>query len=287
MSAPVATELLRLAATGRIALDGACWSPAGRARDTAIALFPGTAADFCHPPMGEVGPLLAAAGYRVLSLNRRDHGMQYGFYRFHESCMDQRLAVDWLTARGATRVVMAGHSYGTLTVPGYLGETGDARVPAALLFAPLGDLRAASVTIVGGRTRYDAIVAECRARVADGRGDEAFLIPPMVPDALPLVHTHAVFLDKRGPEAQTAGAALIARTGDRPLLGIRDPADPYPATLPPAREQLEAANPRLDYVLLDDIRDGRMDADAHYFTGRAGEVTRIVLDWLAAHGLDD
>jgi pimeloyl-ACP methyl ester carboxylesterase len=282
----VTTELVRIAVDAAIVLDGACWSPAGAARKTAIVIAPGTGGEFCHPPMATLGPLLAAEGWRVLALNRRDHGGHFGFHRFRDAALDHRYAVDFLAGRGAARVVLGGHSYGTLAAPAYVAETDDARVAALLLLAPLGDLRAASTAIVGGTARYDAIVAECRRRIADGDGDAAFVIPPMVPGGMPLVHSHAVFMDKRGPAARTVGPELIARAGTRPLLGIRDPADLYPATLPPAQERLQAANPRLDYVLLPDRRGGRMDAEAHAFAGREAEVVATIAGWLARHGLD-
>ena len=73
--------------------------------------------------------------------------------------------------------------------------------------------------------------------------------------------------------------------GDRPILAIRDPADPLPGTLPPAQEQLEAANSNLEYILLPDIRNGEMGSEAHTFTGREDEVMGIILDWLAQQGL--
>ena len=69
------------------------------------------------------------------------------------------------------------------------------------------------------------------------------------------------------------------------MLGVRDPADPYPATLPPAREMLEAANPNLDYLLLDDIRDGAVTPNAHYYRGREEEVLGVTLGWLDRNGL--
>lgn len=55
---------------------------------------------------------------------------------------------------------------------------------------------------------------------------------------------------------------------------------------PPAQAELEAANPKLDYRLLDDIRDGATDPAAHGFAGREDEVVAITLDWLARNGLD-
>ena len=279
------TELVHITTDDGVALDGALWTPQA-ASPTAIALFPGTGSEFYTPGLAHAGPAFAAAGYATLALNRRDHGTRVGFHTLHEAAMDHRYAVDFLAARRAENIVLGGHSFGTITVPYYIAETDDARVPALLLYAPLADLRPASVTICGGQIEYDGIVAEAERMVAAGRGGEAFLIPPMVPGGLPLVHSHEVFLDKRGPDARTVGAELIGHVGDRPLLGVRDPGDPFPATQPPARAELEAANPKLDYRLLDDIRDGATDPAAHGFAGREDEVVAITLDWLARNGLE-
>ena len=79
---------------------------------------------------------------------------------------------------------------------------------------------------------------------------------------------------------------LLPRMGDRKMLGIRDPADPYPATLPPARQMLEAANPNLDYILLDNVHDGTTTPDAHYYRGREEEILGITLDWLKGNEIE-
>lgn len=280
----ITTELIQLEIEIDIVLDGVLWTPEAGASETAIALFPGTGAEFYTNWFAKAGPRLAAAGYMTLALNRRDHGANFGFHTLDAGSADQRHGVDLLIGRGADRVVMGGHSFGTVTVPWYLAETDDARVPGMLLYAPLGDLRPASVMICGGQESYDRIVTEAREAVASERGDEAFLIPPMGAGGLPLMQTYEVFLDKRGPESRAVPVDIITRVGDRPMLGVRDPADAFPATRPPAREQLEAANPNLEYVLLDDIRDGAMTPVAHYYLGREDEVLAITLDWLERHG---
>ncbi|HEV8371139.1 MAG TPA: type II CAAX endopeptidase family protein [Pyrinomonadaceae bacterium] len=41
----------------------------------------------------------------------------------------------------------------------------------------------------------------------------------------------------------------------------------YRATIPPAQQQLQEANKNLEYQLLPDIRDGKMDTAAHQFRG--------------------
>ncbi len=274
------TELVRIDAGDGIFLDGVLWIPASGGSETAIALFPGTGAEFYNSLFTYLGPRFAASGYSTLAINRRDHGVHFGFHTLAEGAADQGLAIDFLVSRGAKKVVAGGHSYGTVTVPWYVAETDDARVPAMLLYAPLGDLRPASITICGGQDEYDRIVATSREMVAAGRGSEAFLIPPMVAGGMPLLHTYEVFLDKRGPESKAVPIDILGRVGARKMLGVRDPADPYPATLPPAREMLEAANPNLDYLLLDDIRDGAVTPNAHYYRGREEEVLGVTLGWL-------
>jgi hypothetical protein len=285
MSENIMTELVRLDAGGGIFLDGALWIPASGGSNTAIVLFPGTGAEYYNSLSAYLGPRLAAVGYTTLSINRRDHGVQFGFHTLAEGAADQGLAIDFLMERGAKQVVAGGHSYGTITVPWYIAETDDPRVPALLLYAPLGDLRPASVTICGGQDEYDRIVVQSRDMAAAGNGSDAFLIPPMVPGGMPLLHTYDVFLDKRGPDSKAVPIDLLPHMGDRKMLGIRDPADPYPATLPPAREKLEAANSNLDYILLDDVLDGAITPDAHYYRGREEEILAITLDWLADNGL--
>jgi hypothetical protein len=121
--------------------------------------------------------------------------------------------------------------------------------------------------------------------VAAGRGKESFLIPSNLPAGRPRLSSYEVFLNKGGPDTKAIPVEILTKVKDRPILAMRDPADPYPATIPPAEQQLKAANGSLEYVLLSDIRSGKMDAAAHQFSGREEEVLRITLDWLKKHGL--
>jgi pimeloyl-ACP methyl ester carboxylesterase len=281
----VSLDLVTLAADDGAPLDGALYTPLDApAARTGIALFHGTGGEFYIPLFRALGEGLAARGWPVLALNRRDHGASFGFVTLARGAMDQRAAIDFLASRGAARVVLGGHSYGTVTVPWYVATTNDARVPGMLLYAALGDLRPASVAICGGQERYDAFVAEARAAVAAGRGDEAFVIPPMVAGYLPMTNSYAVFLDKRGPESEAAPIELIRRVGNRPSLALRHARDPFPATLPPARAQLEAANRNLTYVLVAEGENGPPVPEAHFFAGHEDAVLAHTIDWLSAQG---
>ncbi|MEC7490371.1 MAG: alpha/beta hydrolase [Pseudomonadota bacterium] len=285
MSQHYKTELIRIDPGDGVFLDGVLWTPEAGGSELAIVLFPGTGAEFYNSLFSYLGAGFASAGYMTLAINRRDHGARFGFHTLAAGSADQGPAIDFLSQRGARRIVAGGHSYGTITVPWYISETDDDRVNAILLYAPLGDLRPASVEICGGRERYERFVTESRQMVAAGRGAEAFLIPPMVPGAMPFLHTYEVFLDKRGPDSRAVPTDLLPKMGNRKILGIRDPADPYPATLPPAQEMLEASNPNLHYVLLDDVNNGLTTPDAHYYRGREEEVLQISLRWLEKNGL--
>jgi pimeloyl-ACP methyl ester carboxylesterase len=282
--APNNPEIVSIETGDGLCLTGALWTPAAGTSHTAIAIFPGTGGEFYDPLFIALGQQLSAAGFLTLSMNRRDHGQNFGFYRLHEAAMDLKLGIDLLMDRGAKQVVLGGHSYGTVTAPYYIAETDDGRVPGLLLLAILGDMRRASVLILGSEERYGSVVAEAEEMIAAGKGGDAFIIPPMVPGHLPMVQTYDVFLDKRGPNARTAPIDLIQQVGNRPLLGLRDPADPFPATLPPAQEMLEAANPNLEYRLLNDIRNGAMTPVAHNFQDREIEITEHILSWMGAHG---
>lgn len=277
-------EIVSVETKEGLRLTGALWSPPSGGSHTAIAIFPGTGGEFYDPLFVALGQSLAAAGYLTLSMNRRDHGQNFGFYPLHDSAMDLGLGIDLLTARGAKQVVLGGHSYGTVTAPYYIAETNDPRVPGLLLLSILGDMRRGSRLIMGSEERYQSVVAEAAAMIAAGKGGDTFVIPPMVKGYMPMVNTYDIFMDKRGPDAKVAPIELIKQVGNRPLLGVRDPADPFPATLPPAQELLEAANQNLRYVLLDDIRNGEMTPAAHGFDGREGEISGIILEWMHGHG---
>ena len=145
-------------------------------------------------------------------------------------------------------------------------------------------MRRGSMLMLGSQERYDSVVAEAEKAVAAGRGDETFLIPPMVAGYPPMAHSYHVFLDKRGPNAKVVPIDLIQNVGKRPLFAIRDPADPFPATLPPAQEMLEAANPNLTYRLMEDKPRDQNSSNVHYFDGREDEVFRYLMEWMQHHG---
>lgn len=96
--------------------------------------------------------------------------------------------------------------------------------------------------------------------------------------------TYEMFLDKRGPDSKAVSAELL-KTVKVPVLAVRDPDDSSPGTLPPAQQRLEAASPRLAFVLLPRGTTGRNGGVIHRLGGREDEVVALILTWLAKNGL--
>ena len=278
-------ELVKVKTDDGITLAGAVWTPRGGKARVGVVLAHGGSGYFYNDWLTWLGERLAQEGYIALSMHRRDHGEEHWFHEFEPSAMDHKYMVDVLMSRGAQVVVLSGHSYGTVTTPYYVATSNDPRVKAMILFAPHGYRRDGLARAFSSKAEFESVVAKGREMVAAGRGKETFLIPSIFPGGRPRLSSYEVFLNRGGPDTKAIPVEILAKVSDRPLLAIRDPADPYLATIPPAEQQLKAANKNLEYVLMSDIRNGRMDPIAHQFKGREEEVLRITLGWLKKHRL--
>jgi pimeloyl-ACP methyl ester carboxylesterase len=280
------SEFVRLKTDDGITLHGALWAPGrGKAR-VGIVIAPGADAEFYSDWLAWLGERFAQSGYIALSMNRRDHGSQQWFHKFEPSAMDHKYMIDFLATRGAEAVILVGHSYGTLTAPYYTMASDDPRVKALVLYGPHGYKRNGLARAFRSRAEYDEAVATAKAMVAAGRGQDTFLLPPIRAGEPPRPSSYETFLNRGGPDTNAVPVEIVSKVHGRPILAIRDPADPYLATIPPAQQQLQEANNSVEYILLPDTRSGKMDPAAHQFRGREEEVLRITLAWLKKHKLN-
>ena len=281
----IRSEFVRLKTGDGITLHGALWTPASGKARLGIVIAPGADSEFYNDLPVWLGENFARSGYIALSMNRRDHGPEQWFHNFEPSAMDHKYMVDFLAARGARAVILAGHSYGTVTAPYYVTASDDPRVKAIILYGAHGYRRGGLTRSFRSQAEYEQAVAKAKEMVAAGRGKETFLLPPILPGGRPRPSSYEAFQNRGGPDTKAVPVEIIGRVQGRPILAVRDPADPYRATIPPAQQQLQEANKDLEYVLLPDIRGGRMDAAAHQFRGREAEVLRVTLEWLRKHKL--
>ena len=281
----IKSEFVKVKTDDGITLHGALWTPASDKARVGIVIAAGADSEFYSDWLVWLGEHFARSGYIALSMNRRDHGPQQWFHNFEPSAMDHKYMIDCLAARGAEAVILVGHSYGTVTAPYYAMASDDPRVKALILYGPHGYKRDGLTRSFGSQTEYQQVVSKAKEMVAAGRGHETFLLPPILPGGLPRPSSYEAFLNRGGPDTNAVPVETIRKVQGRPILAIRDPADPYRATIPPAQQQLQEANKKLEYVLLPDIRSGKMDTAAHQFRGREEEVLRVTLEWLQKHKL--
>ena len=262
-----------------------CGQPAGSRARIGIVIAPGGGSEFYNDLLVWLGEHFARSGYIALSMNRRDHGQEQWYHNFEPSAMDHKYMVDFLAARGAQTVILVGHSYGTLTAPYYVMASDDRRIKAIILYGAHGYKRDGLTRAFGSQAEYEQVVAKAKEMVAAGRGKETFLLPPIFPGGRPRPSSYETFLNRGCCDTKAVPVEIIRKVEGRPILAIRDPADPFLATIPPAQQQLQEANRNLEYVLLPDIRGGKMDTAAHQLRGREEEVLRITLAWLKKHKL--
>ena len=281
----IKSEFVKLKTDDGITLHGALWTPASGTARVGIVIAAGADSEFYSDWLVWLGEQFARSGYIALSMNRRDHGPQQWFHDFEPSAMDHKYMVDCLAARGAQAVILVGHSYGSVTTSYYAMASDDPRVKALILYGPHGYKRDGLTRSFGSQAEYEQTVAKAKGMAAAGRGQETFPLPPILPGGQPRPSSYQTFLNRGGPDTNAVPVEIIMKVQGRPILAIRDPADPYRATIPPAQRQLEEANKNLEYVLLPDIRSGKMDAAAHQFRGREEEVLGVTLQWLKKHQL--
>jgi pimeloyl-ACP methyl ester carboxylesterase len=282
----VKSELIKLNTDDGITLHGVLWTPASGKARVGILIAPGGGSEFYNDLLVWLGEHFARSGYIALSMNRRDHGAEQWYHNFEPSAMDHKYMIDFLESRGAQAVILAGHSYGTVTAPYYVMASNDPRVKAIILYAAHGYKRDGLTRAFGSQAEYDEVVAKAKEMVAAGRGKETFLLPPILRGGQPRPSSYETFINRGGPDTKAVPVEIIKNVQGRPILAIRDPADPFLATIPPAQQELQEANRNLEYVLLPDVRGGKMDSAAHRFSGREEEVFRITLDWLKRHGFN-
>lgn len=255
-------------------LDGAYYEPDDGAIAGAVLLFHGNTMNFYVGAPRFLPPALTRLGLACLAFNRRGHDILStrnsrlavggAFQSTDQAIADNRIAAQWLSARGFPHPVVIGHSNGGML--GVRHVVDHPQTPAlVLLSAGRGGVR----TISGGSEnlfagdRQDELTAQARALVDTGRGRELMFMPGWW-----YVITAESFLDRL---VTVPDIIALAPRVQCPVLCIRG--DKEDRDRSPAEEfQGRARGPcRVEIVA---------DCD-HFYNGREDRVSAIVADWLA------
>jgi len=255
-------------------LDGALYEPEGAPRGAAL-VFHGNTMNFYVGPPRFLPPVLTRLGLAVLAFNRRGHDILAirasraaegaAFQTTREAILDNRIAAEWLGARGFRDPIVIGHSNGGMLAVRHVADHPQTRA-LVLLSAHCGgkDLvaRASRTGLLAGN-RLEEITVQARALVAGGRGRELMLLPGWW-----YVTSAASFLDLLTELPDIVELAPRIACPALFLRGDQEPADLYPAEA----FQRRAGGP----CTVETVRD----CD-HFYVAREEAVAERVAAWLA------
>lgn len=94
------------------------------------------------------------------------------YEKFEDCIFDIKVAVDFATDQGYSRIHLSGHSLGTPKVAYYVAEAGDRRLISMLLLSP-SDM----VGLIEMDKNYEKDMAEAKQMLSEGRGGELLSSP--------------------------------------------------------------------------------------------------------------
>jgi pimeloyl-ACP methyl ester carboxylesterase len=298
-------DTVRLRTEDGFELFGLVHEPAG-VRDLAVVFAHGLGSNGFIPFTDALAAAMPAAGIALLRGNLRDPEMLRidesprtlevskgggAFHRFEDSVQDLSAWIAEAERRGYGRVVLFGHSLGSLKSTHYLYRTCDPRV-VGLVLASTADL----VAMNEGRytpEERNQFLAVAREFVREGRGRE--LMPPECAMGLMLQPVSAQsYLDRFDEPASWDVMDLYDRGSGRAFVALRAVSVPILAlfgtvdeTVP--EDRLDAVLRRLEHEAkaAPSFESRVLEGANHFYSGRGDEVASITLSWLRRVVLSD
>lgn len=208
------------------------------------------------------------------------------YHAFADGVEDVDLWVELAFARGFQRVVLFGHSLGSLRSTHYVAEHGDDRRIIGLVLASTADLIAMHASRYT-EDQLDRFLELAQRMVADGDGSE--LMPAECNVGLmrqPI--SAAAYVDRFGPDPSWDVMDLYERGSDRAFAALRQVQVPILATFGTHKETVPEERVDVTFKLLEEqaarapsFRSRRFEGAEHFYLGHAEDVGRLVADWVA------
>ena len=261
--------------TATTPLEGALHEPDGGPIAGAVLLFHGNTMNFYTGALRFLPPVLTRLGLACLAFNRRGHEILTtrvsrvaeggAFQLTREAIEDNKLAAQWLAARGFPAPVVIGHSNG-----GMLGVQHVVDHPQTPALVLLSAGRGGKITVkdsvkdgLFAGERYDEIHAQAVAAVKAGRPRELLMMPGWW-----YVISAESFLDRIETVPDTIALAPKVKCPVLCIRGDKEPRDRYPA------EEFQAHAGGACKVEIVPECD-------HFYNGREDVVANHVADFLA------
>jgi len=244
---------------------------AGARPDVGVLLVHGLGGTFEGPPVSFLADLLAARGFSTLALNMRDAGCCTFTSLFEDNATDIDAGVQFLKESGASRIVVAGHSFGTNRVTYYRAQIEDPAVTALVLLAGVGNAHRTALAFDMTGAGAQAL-AEAQRRIAEDDSADDLVEVPL--GALGrFYYTPLSLISNGGPETNSDQFRWLPHI-DLPVLIVHATRDVLSAVQQPAlAQEMAVGSPQADLVYVE-------GAD-HGFTQHAVELADTLEAWIA------
>ncbi len=267
------TELVTIP-TDTLPLDGALHTPENRPVRGAVLLFHGNTMNFYVGAPRFLPPVLTELGLVCLAFNRRGHDILSirdsrgaegaAFQLTRESIVDNRIAAEWMAARGFEHPIVIGHSNGGMLAVQHVAD--HPGTPAlVLLSAHRGGKDQVPASCKAGLfagDRLEELTAEAKALVKAGRGKQLLLMPGWW-----YVITAESFLDRLSEMPDVLALAPQIKCPVLYIRGDKEAAQQYPAE----DFQRRAGGPCHVEIV--------PDCD-HFYVRREPAIAELVSSWL-------
>lgn len=281
-------EFLAITAIDGNRVDAVLWQPPARERaeTTLVVHVHGSGSNYAKPPNNILGAGLAATGRAVLAINTRQHDEKVATENFFDIRRDIEAAVYTGRALGYRRLVLQGHSLGSVQALFYAAANWDADIKAVALLAMFGNLAWKTRTIlVQDEDQFKALSEAAMAALRAGRENEPL---PMkmgwfTDTAMPVTAQH--FLTYRREELSAADSTYWIRRVKLPILMVRSEAD---GLIQPFEPYMLLSAAHAEGSLVADIRyamlpdKGKRSLQGHVFVGTEAALITAIAGWLDA-----
>lgn len=272
----VRDEVLAARASDGTPLAGRMWNPTERSA-VAVVLTHGVASAHDSGMGTWFGAELAARGWSVAAFDRRDARTAGGDLTFADGLDDISAALDALGEAGFERMVLCGHSKGTLFVPNYAATRSDDRVAAIGLFGPVHDNRAAAREMLMGEN-YDSNVA---AAISAMEAGDPRPVPLKMIGGPALEMAPEAFLSFFGPDADAVPLEWVTKVSVPVYASVASTDGLTPIHFHRALvDAAVRAGVDIRSVVIEDRQSGRDPVEAHRFIGLEEQAAEPFNEWL-------